>query len=214
MPPFDREGALKSAEQALRRGSINDAIAEYEGIVEELPGDWNSANALGDLYMRAGQTDWGIAEYKRIADALDAAGDHRKAAALLTKIRKVWPEGDYALLQSRDIHAKSRPPRPKPLPDQTTAMGRGTQGDRSSSGAGVGLEARFAKWLSNMGKTASAKTVRRVMLGTGVVLFVMNILPTSFRGAYYWTWRSSLLAGIGAALAVMAIATKPKDETF
>ena len=70
MPPFDREGALKSAEKALSQGRIDAAIAEYVKIVEAQPRDWNSANALGDLYVRASQIDKGVAQYTRIADHL------------------------------------------------------------------------------------------------------------------------------------------------
>ncbi|MSO52881.1 MAG: hypothetical protein EXQ51_10820, partial [Acidobacteria bacterium] len=57
MPPFDREGALKSAEKALRQGRIDAAIVEYVKVVEAQPRDWNSANAPGDLYLRANQPD-------------------------------------------------------------------------------------------------------------------------------------------------------------
>jgi tetratricopeptide (TPR) repeat protein len=44
MPPFDREGALKTAEKALRPGRIDTAIAEYVRIVAAQRRDWNSAN--------------------------------------------------------------------------------------------------------------------------------------------------------------------------
>ena len=57
MPPFDREGALESAEKALRQGRIDAAIVEYVKVVEAQPRDWNSANSLGDLYLRANQPD-------------------------------------------------------------------------------------------------------------------------------------------------------------
>lgn len=106
MPPFDRETALKSAEKALRLGRIDAAIAEYVRIVEAQPRDWNSANALGDLYVRARQVDKGIAEYTRIADHLATEGFYPKAAALYKKILKFKPDEEYALLQSAEISAK------------------------------------------------------------------------------------------------------------
>ena len=74
MPPFDREGALKSAEKALKLGRIDAAIAEYVKIVEAQPRDWNSANALGDLYVRAGQVDKGIAS-RMLLRANELLGD-------------------------------------------------------------------------------------------------------------------------------------------
>lgn len=106
MPPFDREGALKSAEKALRQGRIEAAIAEYVKVVEAQPRDWNSANALGDLYVRATQLDQGLQQFTRIADQLAAEGFYPKAAAVFKKILKLKPDDEYALLQSGDLAAR------------------------------------------------------------------------------------------------------------
>jgi tetratricopeptide (TPR) repeat protein len=106
VPPFDREGALKSAEKALKQGRIDAAIADYVRIVEAQPRDWNSANALGDLYVRAGQIEKGIGYYVRIADHLATEGFYPKAAALYKKIIKFKPGEESALLQLGDIAAR------------------------------------------------------------------------------------------------------------
>jgi tetratricopeptide (TPR) repeat protein len=106
MAPFDRETALKTAEKALRQGRIDAAISEYLQVVEAKPRDWNSANALGDLYVRAGQIDKGVAHYTRIADHLAVEGFYPKAAALYKKILKVKPTDEHALLQSGETAAK------------------------------------------------------------------------------------------------------------
>ena len=106
MPPFDREGALKSAEKALKQGRIDAAIAEYVKVVEAQPRDWNSANALGDLYVRANQLDKGLIQYTRIADHLATEGFYPKAAALYKKILKLKPDDEYALMQSADLATK------------------------------------------------------------------------------------------------------------
>jgi tetratricopeptide (TPR) repeat protein len=106
MARFDREGALKTAEKALRQGRIDAAIAEYVRIVEAQPRDWNSANALGDLYIRASQIDKGIAQYTRIADHLFEEGFYPKAAALFKKILKIRSDDEHALTQSAEIAAK------------------------------------------------------------------------------------------------------------
>ncbi len=106
MPPFDREAALKGAEKALRQGRIDAAIAEYVKVVEAQPRDWNSANALGDLYVRANQLDKGLQQFTRIADRLAGEGFYAKAAALFKKILKLKPEDEYALLQSGDLAAR------------------------------------------------------------------------------------------------------------
>src|SRR5262245_25366576 len=106
MARFDREGALKSAEKAMRMGRVDAAIAEYVRIVEAQPRDWNSANALGDLYVRAGQTDKGVSQYLRIADHLATEGFYPKAAALYKKILKIKPDDESSLLQLGEMSSK------------------------------------------------------------------------------------------------------------
>jgi len=51
---LDRDATLKKAEKLLRQGRLEPAIAEYVRVVEESPGDWSTANTLGELYARAG----------------------------------------------------------------------------------------------------------------------------------------------------------------
>ena len=106
MAPFDREGALKRAEKALRQGRVDAAIEEYQGIVVAQPRDWNSANALGDLFVRSGQLDKGVEQYTRIADHLAEEGFYPKASALYKKILKVKPTEEYALIRSGDVAVK------------------------------------------------------------------------------------------------------------
>jgi tetratricopeptide (TPR) repeat protein len=106
VPPFDRDAALKAAEKALKLGKVDAAIAEYVKLVESQPRDWNSANTLGDLYVRAKKIDKGLEQYTRIADHLAEEGFYGKALALFKKILKLKPDNEYALLQSGDLAAK------------------------------------------------------------------------------------------------------------
>lgn len=106
MPPFDREAALKAAEKALKLGKVDAAIAEYVKVVEAQPRDWNSANSLGDLYVRAKQIEKGVQQYTRIADHLAGEGFYPKAQALYKKILKIKPDDEYSMLQSGDLAAK------------------------------------------------------------------------------------------------------------
>jgi tetratricopeptide (TPR) repeat protein len=89
----------------LRQGKLDLAIAEYRSVVEDQPADLNTANALGDLYIRAGQIDKGIGEYGRIADHFAREGFSSKAVALYKKILKIKPDEDRALWQLGSISA-------------------------------------------------------------------------------------------------------------
>ena len=72
--PIDRPAILRNAEKLLRGGKIDQAITEYLRIVEEQPSDWNTANVLGDVYVRAGQTDRAVEQFTRVADHLHGEG--------------------------------------------------------------------------------------------------------------------------------------------
>ena len=100
---IDREATLKKAEKLLRQGKLDGAIAEYVRLTEEQPKDWNSINALGDLYARAGQIDNAVAQFQRIADHLNNEGFFPKAAAVYKKILKLRNDDEHVLLQLADI---------------------------------------------------------------------------------------------------------------
>ncbi|MEO5896253.1 MAG: tetratricopeptide repeat protein [Vicinamibacterales bacterium] len=104
--PIDREGTLTKAAKYLRQGRLDLAIPEYERVVEDQPHDWNTANTLGDLYVRASQPDRAVAVYERIADHLLAEGFAPKAAGVFKKILKVAPTDDKAHLQLAQISAR------------------------------------------------------------------------------------------------------------
>ncbi len=103
--PIDRSATLRNAEKLLRQGKLDAAIAEYLRVVEDQPRDWNTANLLGDLYVRAGQVDRGCDHFTRIADSLNEEGFLPKAAALYKKILKLKPDHEHALIQSAEIAA-------------------------------------------------------------------------------------------------------------
>jgi tetratricopeptide (TPR) repeat protein len=102
---FDRNGTLRNAEKLLRQGKLEAAAAEYLRVVEDQPGDWNTANTLGDLYSRAGQTERAVEQFLKVADSLREEGQFVKAAALFKKILKLQPDNERALLQAAELVA-------------------------------------------------------------------------------------------------------------
>jgi tetratricopeptide (TPR) repeat protein len=100
---IDRDATLKNAEKFLRVGRLDAAIAEYARVVEDQPRDWNSANALGDLYIRAGKPDKAVVLYRGIAEHFLAEGFYPKAGALFKKILKIVPGDEPAQLRLAEI---------------------------------------------------------------------------------------------------------------
>ena len=103
--PIDRTTILRNGEKLLRQGKIDLAIAEYLRIVLDQPRDWNTANILGDLYQRAGQTGKAVEQFIRIADSLNEEGFLPKAGALYKKVLKIQPDHEHALIQGAEISA-------------------------------------------------------------------------------------------------------------
>jgi tetratricopeptide (TPR) repeat protein len=102
---IDRIALLRNAEMLVQQGKLDQAIAEYRRIVNDEPRDWNTANVLGDLYLRAGQIDKAVDLFVRVADSLSQDGVLSKAGALYKKILKVRPHEEHVLLQAADIAA-------------------------------------------------------------------------------------------------------------
>ena len=103
---LDREDTLKKAEKLLRQGRLDAAIAEYVRVTEDQPRDWNTANTLGDLYVRANQPGKAVEQYARIAEHFVKDGFYPKAAALYKKILKIVPTDEQAQLFLAEISAK------------------------------------------------------------------------------------------------------------
>ncbi len=103
--PIDRESTLRQAEKLHREGKLDLAIAEYVRLVEEQPRDWNSINALGDLYLRAGNVDRAVVQFVQIADHLFGEGFLPKAAAVYKKALKAKPDHEHAILRLAEIAA-------------------------------------------------------------------------------------------------------------
>ncbi len=104
--PIDRDAALKRAEKLLRLGKLDGAIEEYVRLIDDQPRDWNSINALGDLYVRAGNVERAVAQFTRIADHLFDEGFFPKAAALYKKALRVRGDHEPTLLRLADIAAQ------------------------------------------------------------------------------------------------------------
>jgi tetratricopeptide (TPR) repeat protein len=123
---IDRDAALKTAEKLLRQGKLEAAIAEYVRVTAAHPGDWSSVNALGDLYVRAGQIDRAVTQFARVGEYLIREGALARAAAVYKKVLRISPgdaRGDrgLALVTGRQAAASSAAKPQDPAPDDPDA---------------------------------------------------------------------------------------------
>lgn len=102
----NRDATLKKAEQLLQQGKLAGAIKEYVRLVDDQPNDWSSINALGDLYLRAGDVDRAIAQFTLVANHLFDEGFYPKASALYKKLLKAKSDHEHSLARLLDIAEK------------------------------------------------------------------------------------------------------------
>jgi tetratricopeptide (TPR) repeat protein len=105
--PGSREETLKAAEKLAKQGKMAAAIEEYARVVADNPDDWNTANTLGDLYVKAGQPDRAAEQFNRAADHLYGEGFFPRASAVYKKALKVRSNDDHALWQLADIAGRN-----------------------------------------------------------------------------------------------------------
>ena len=102
----DREDALRKAEKLVRQGRLDAAIEAYLQIVDDHPGDWGTANALGDLYVRTGDLDKAASQFTRIADHFRRDSVLPKAVAVYKKVLRIRPQDETARLRLGEIVAE------------------------------------------------------------------------------------------------------------
>src|SRR5579884_2799463 len=86
---FNKAKVLASAEKFVQQGKLNNAITEYEKIVEKDPKDLTVLNTIGDLYARLGQTEKAGEFFKRVGDTYAGDGFTVKAIAMYKKLTKL-----------------------------------------------------------------------------------------------------------------------------
>ncbi|MGE5344348.1 MAG: tetratricopeptide repeat protein [Acidithiobacillales bacterium] len=86
-----RESLIASAEKALQKGKVDSALKDYLKVLEEVPGDINVLNKVGDLFVRLNRNEESIPYFTRIAEHYSRDGFFLKAIAIYKKINKLDP---------------------------------------------------------------------------------------------------------------------------
>ncbi len=86
-----RDQLLQSAEKAVSRGKLDQALKDYLRVLDENPKDIATLNKVGDLYVRMNRAGDSITYFTRIADHYSRDGFFLKAIAIYKKINKIDP---------------------------------------------------------------------------------------------------------------------------
>jgi len=84
------------AEKYIKRGKFLDAIAEYQKLLTGKEQDIPINNIIGDLYVKANQTEKAVEELKKVADHYEHKGLYSRSIAIYKRITKMDPENTEA----------------------------------------------------------------------------------------------------------------------
>ncbi len=88
---FNKAKVLANAEKYVQQNKLNNAISEYEKIVEKDPKDLTVLNTIGDLYARVGQAEKAGDFFRKVGDSYASDGFTVKAIAMYKKLTKLNP---------------------------------------------------------------------------------------------------------------------------
>lgn len=102
---IDKARIIDLAERQVKAGRIEEAIAEYEKLLQGDTPDVSINNIIGDLYAQIGRTDEAIRAFQVVASHYESKGYHSQALALYKKINKLAPEDVISIVRMGDLFA-------------------------------------------------------------------------------------------------------------
>jgi tetratricopeptide (TPR) repeat protein len=103
---LQRDKITANAEKLVAKGKFDQAIKEYERLLEESPNDVNTLNRIGDLWVRIERNDEAVKVYRKIADHYARDGFFLKAIAIFKKINKLDPSKLDIYAKLAELYAK------------------------------------------------------------------------------------------------------------
>lgn len=95
----EKEQIAAQADKLVKKGKIQEAVAEYEKLVADDEQDVKIRAILGDLYIELNQKEKAIEEFKNVAANYEKKGIYSKSIALYKRIQRINP---------RDLEAREK----------------------------------------------------------------------------------------------------------
>ncbi|HVJ06433.1 MAG TPA: tetratricopeptide repeat protein [Candidatus Saccharimonadales bacterium] len=103
---YNKEKSRANAEKYLQQNKLQNAITEYEKILQVEPRDLAILNTVGDIYSRLGQNDKAIERFRVVGESYLNDGFILKSIAMYKKITKLDPNGLQSLEKLAELYRK------------------------------------------------------------------------------------------------------------
>ena len=101
-----RDVLVASAEKSLAKGKVDSALKDYQKVLEEIPGDVNILNKVGDLLTRLNRNEEAIPYFTKIAEHFARDGFFLRGIAIYKKINRLDPSRLDVYERLAELYAK------------------------------------------------------------------------------------------------------------
>jgi len=101
-----RDALVASAEKSLAKGKVDSALKDYQKVLEEMPGDVNILNKVGDLLTRLNRNEEAIPYFTKIAEHFARDGFFLRGIAIYKKINRLDPSRLDVYERLAELYAK------------------------------------------------------------------------------------------------------------
>ncbi|MGH9575461.1 MAG: tetratricopeptide repeat-containing diguanylate cyclase [Candidatus Acidiferrales bacterium] len=106
----DTQKRLERARRSLEKNKLRDAVADYQGVLEEVPSHQEALQALADIYTRLNEPSLAAPYYGLQFDRLLEVSDAAKATAIYTRFLRQFPQpADRLMRYAALLQRQNRP---------------------------------------------------------------------------------------------------------
>src|SRR5690348_11260253 len=95
----DTQKRLERARRSLEKNKLRDAVADYQGVLEEIPSHQEALQALADIYTRLNEPSLAAPYYALQFDRLLEVNDAAKATAIYARFLRQFPQPPDRLMR-------------------------------------------------------------------------------------------------------------------
>jgi len=102
----DRAKITEKAEHFVKAGKTEEAVAEYQKLLDGSGQDIAIANMIGDLCLQLGQEERAVQLFRANVETLERRGAYSQALAIAKKVSKIRPTDPAGMIRLGDLYGQ------------------------------------------------------------------------------------------------------------